>query len=120
MGDISSHRDLIVWQKAMDLAVVVHGISGQFPQSEIYGLTGQIRRATASVPANIAEGSVRGSTKDFAHFLAIARGSLMEAETFLMLAIRLSYIRDVDAEMALGLIGEISKMLHAMRTKLLS
>ena len=92
MSKIESHRDLLVWQKAMDLAVQIYRLASLFPQNEIYRLTSQITRAAASVPANIAEGHTRGSRKDYAHFLVIAKGSLMETETFLMLSVRLSYI----------------------------
>jgi len=118
MGEVTSHRDLVVWQKAMDLATLVYRISAGFPRMEVYGLTAQLRRAVVSVPANIAEGSVRGSTRDYAHFLGIAKGSLMETETLLMLSTRLEYLSDVDATPALSLIGEVSKMLTAMRAKL--
>ena len=119
MGQVQSHRDLIVWQRAMDLAVAVHQLSGQFPKTEAYGLTQQLTRAAASIPANIAEGSARSSRKDYANFLAIAKGSLMEAETFLMLAVRLGYVRDADASPVFGLVTEISKMLTSLRSKLL-
>src|ERR1017187_3115739 len=94
---ISSHRDLIVWQKGMDLAVQIYHLASGFPTSEIYRLTAQITRAVASVPANIAEGSARGSRKDYANFLVIAKGSLMETETFLMLAVRLGYLSSKEA-----------------------
>ncbi len=119
MAGIQSHRDLMVWQKAMDLAVAANRLSQRFPKSETYGITLQLTRAVASVPANIAEGSARGSRRDYANYLAIARGSLMEAETFLMLAVRLGYVKDVEANPAFDLVTEISKMLTALRSKLL-
>ncbi len=119
MASIQSHRDLVVWQKAMDLAVMVYRLTQRFPKNETYGLASQLTRAVASVPANIAEGSARGSRKDYANFLAIAKGSLMEAETFLTLAVRLEYLREADAQPALALMVEISKMLTALRAKLL-
>jgi four helix bundle protein len=90
MGKVEAHRDLIVWQKAMDMVVEVYRLANRFPHSELYRLTSQITRAAVSVPANIAEGNARGTVKDYAHFLSIAKGSLMETETFLMLAIRCS------------------------------
>jgi four helix bundle protein len=93
MSKVESHRDLIVWQKAMDLTVQIYRIASLFPQNEIYRLTSQVTRAAASVPANIAEGHARGTRKDYAQFLAIAKGSLMETETFLMLAVRLNYVK---------------------------
>lgn len=118
MGAIQSHRDLVVWQKAMDMAVLVYTVSKKFPKSETYGLTSQITRAAASVPANIAEGSVRSTVADYCRFLSIAKGSLMETETYTMLAVRLDYITDEDANPVLGLVKEISKMLTAMKANL--
>ena len=116
---LGSHKDLLVWQKPMDLAVVVYGLTRKFPKEETYRLVGQVTRAVASVPANIAEGYARATRKDYAHFLAIAKGSLMEAETFLMLAVRLGYVGKGDAGPTLELITEVSKMLTAIRRRLL-
>jgi four helix bundle protein len=118
MGRIDSHRDLIVWQKAMDLAVSVYKLCSLFPAEERFRLTAQITRAASSVPANIAEGHARGSRKDYANFLAIAKGSLMETETFLTLAVRLQYLSSAQAERPQQLITEISKMITALRSKL--
>ncbi|HYW08622.1 MAG TPA: four helix bundle protein [Longimicrobium sp.] len=116
---IESHRDLVVWGKAMDLAVEVYRLSRWFPRDEIYRLTSQITRAAASVPANIAEGHARSSTREYAHFLSIAKGSLMETETFLMLSVRLEYLSPEAATPALRMVTEISKMLTALRRRLL-
>jgi four helix bundle protein len=118
MAKIESHRDLIVWQKSMDLAEKVYRLASLFPATETYRLTAQVTRAVASVPANIAEGHARGTRRDYANFLAIAKGSLMETETFLMLAVRLSYLSDEQAAPVLGLITENSNMLTAIRNKL--
>ncbi|MFL5342265.1 MAG: four helix bundle protein [Gemmataceae bacterium] len=118
MAAIASHRDLIVWQKAMDLAVEVYRLTSSFPRTETYRLVDQVTRSAVSVPANIAEGNARGTAKDYAHFLSIAKGSLMETETFLMLAVRLTYLTNSEAECAFGLIVEVSKMLTAIRQKL--
>jgi len=115
---IHSHRDLIVWNKAMDLAVCAHAISNRFPAREVYGLTSQVNRASVSVPANIAEGHARPTTRDFLHFLGIARGSLMELQTLLLLAVRLGYIREEGAVPAFSLITEVNKMLIALRGRL--
>jgi four helix bundle protein len=116
---IESHRDLRVWQLAMDLAERVYALSARFPRNETYRLVMQLTRAAASVPANIAEGNARGSRKDYAHFLAVAKGSLMESETFLMLAVRLKYLSPAEAEPVLALITDISKMLTSLRRRLL-
>src|SRR5882762_5838834 len=89
---IRSHRDLIVWQKAMDLVVAVYRATETFPKAETYGLTSQIRRAVTSIPANIAEGQGRRLTKEFLYFLANARGSLWELDTHLEAATRLGFL----------------------------
>jgi four helix bundle protein len=115
---ISSHRDLVVWQRAMDLVVEVYCLSSRFPVDERYRLTSQITRAAASVPANIAEGHARSTAKEYAHFLAIAKGSLMETETFLMLAIRLTYLSEQQAAPALAMVTQVSKMLTRLRARL--
>jgi four helix bundle protein len=120
MAKIESHRDLVVWQKAMDLAEQVYKLAAKLPSTENYRLVAQVSRAVASVPANIAEGNARGSRKDYANFLAIAKDSLMETETFLMLAVRLKYLSHEETTPALGLITEISKMLTALRSRLLA
>ena len=117
---IESHRDLIVWQKSMDLVVQVYRLTVAFPSSEIYRLVAQTTRAAASVPANIAEGHARSSRRDFANFLAIAKGSIMETETFLMIAVRFGYLKEGATNPTLVLITEISKMLTVLRQKLLS
>jgi four helix bundle protein len=119
MAKIDSHRDLIVWQKAMDLAVQIYRLTSYFPANETYRLIAQITRSAASVPANIAEGHARATARDYAHFLAIAKGSLMETETFLMLSLRLGYLSDTDAAPTLALITEISKMLTVLRNRLI-
>jgi four helix bundle protein len=116
---IQSHRDLLVWQKAMDLAVEVYRLSRRFPRSETYRLVGQITRAAVSVPANIAEGNARqGHRKDYSRFLGIAKGSLMETETYVMLAMRLGYVDREAAAPALALIDEISRMITTIRHRL--
>jgi four helix bundle protein len=118
MTTVQSHRDLIVRQKAMDLTEVVYGLAAKFPQKETYRLGSQVTRAAASVPANIAEGNARGTKRDYANFLSVAKGSLMETETFLMLAIRLKYITQAEASTAFALVTEISKMLTILRSRL--
>jgi four helix bundle protein len=93
--EIRNYRDLSVWQLRMDIAVRVYEITRDFAADEKFGLTSQLRRAAASVPANIAEGHARSTTKDYLRYIAIAIGSLAEAATFIELAGRLGY-GDVD------------------------
>jgi len=81
------HHDLLAWQEAMGLAREVYSASCKMPPEEKFGLTSQMRRAAVSVPANIAEGAARGSRKEFAQFLTVARGSLSELETLVILAV---------------------------------
>ena len=118
MAEIRSHRDLLVWQKAMDLAVAVYRLSHKFPSNEIYRLVAQVTRSASSVPANIAEGHGRATRRDYANFVAIARGSLMETETLVMLSVRLGYTEKAEAQPVLNLITEISKMLTVLRSRL--
>ena len=92
-GGIRSYRDLEVWRRGMDFATEVYRLVKLMPKAEEYRLTAQVLRAAASVPANIAEGHMRGSKKDYARFVSISRGSLAEAETFLMLAIRAGLLK---------------------------
>ena len=87
-----AYRELIVWQKAMDLVVTAYDLARRLPREEQYGLISQIQRAAVSVPANIAEGQGREAPKPFANHLGIARGSLAELDTLLQLAVRLSYL----------------------------
>ena len=89
---VKSHRDLIAWQKAMDLVVLIYQAIAAFPRHELYGLANQIRRAAASIPANIAEGQGRRSKPEFCQFLGNARGSLLELDTHVELALRLKYL----------------------------
>lgn len=87
-------HNILAWQKADDLAVIIYEATRSFPKEEVYALTSQIRRAAYSVAANIAEGASRSSQKDYLHFLFIARGSLAETAYFLHLSRRLGYLRD--------------------------
>jgi four helix bundle protein len=90
-----NHRDLVVWQKSIELVAGVYSLSSDFPKSEQFGLTSQLRRAAISVPANIAEGAARKSSKEYLHFLSIASGSLSELDTLVTLCQRLKYAEDV-------------------------
>lgn len=116
---VDSYQDLIVWQKAMDGVEEIYQLASDFPDYERYGLWSQITRAAVSIPANIAEGSRRGSRRDYAQFIAIARGSLGEVETLLMIAVRIGYVSEDRAAPILANLIEISKMLSGLRTRLL-
>jgi four helix bundle protein len=102
----------------MDLVDVVYDLADAFPAREGYGLTNQITRAAVSVPANIAEGQARATARDFANFLPIAKGSLMETETLLMVAQRRGYVTESDATDAHSAITETSKMLTSLRKRI--
>jgi four helix bundle protein len=117
---IASYRDLIVWQKAMDFADEVYKLTKLFPKEELYSLTNQVRRAAVSVPSNIAEGKDRHAIAEYLHFLSIAKGSLAEVETQLLLAIRFGYISKAQSEKVFELREEISRMLVALRSKLIT
>jgi four helix bundle protein len=95
---IRSYRDLELWQKAMDLVVETYGLTNLLPKSETYGLSSQIRRAAASVPANIAEGHGREHLGDYVHHLSVANGSLMELETHILVAGRLKYVQQAEVD----------------------
>ena len=95
---IQSHRDLKVWQKSMDLVVECYRQTDQFPKSELYGLTSQIRRAAVSISSNIAEGKGRRSTGSYLYSLNISYGSLLEVETQIEIAARLNYLTDASSK----------------------
>lgn len=109
-----SYRDLFVWQKAMELAKAVYEATRPFPKEEMYGLTAQIRRAAVSIPSNIAEGQGRLSKKEFRQFLGIARGSLMEVETQIILARDMNYLSEGKAEKLLLRASEVGRMLNGL------
>lgn len=113
-----TYRELVVWQKAMDLAQAIYQLSPQLPREETYGMRSQLTRAAVSIPANIAEGWARESRNEKAQFLAIAQGSLAETETLLTLCERIGWFQIQDTLIARGLIDEISRMLTTMRRKL--
>ncbi len=110
-GEIRSFRDLVAWQKGMDLCQQVYAISARFPADERYGLTAQMRRAAVSVPSNIAEGYGRNRTLDYLRFLNMALGSLYELETQLLLAIRLRFASGDDLCPGMELVRELDRVL---------
>ena len=111
---INSYRDLRVWQDAIALAETCYRLTGQFPRDELFGLTSQIRRAAASISANIAEGHGRENTGSFIQSLRIAQGSLKELETHLILAERVSILAKSDMETVLGRCESLGKMVRAL------
>lgn len=115
---IRSYRDLIVWQRAMDLTTESYRIAKLLPKVEEYGLGSQIRRSGVSIPANIAEGHGRDHTGQYLQHLSFAKGSLMELETHLFLASRLGFVQETDTQLAFSLAAETSRMLSGLIAKL--
>lgn len=115
---IQSFRDLEVWKLGMDLAVECYRVTAAFPREALFGMTSQIRRAAASIPANIAEGQGREHTKEFLNHLSIARGSLMEVQTHLLLANRVGLLSEAAISQLLPLCERISQMLSRLRQAL--
>jgi len=115
---ITSYQDLKVWQLAMDLAFDCYKVTRAFPRDELYGMTSQIRRASSSIAANIAEGHGRENTGSFIQFLRIGQGSLKELETYLVLATRLEFIDAKQSKELLGVTEEIGKMIRSMIRRL--
>ena len=113
-------KELIVWQKAMDLTGEIYQIAKRLPKEETYALSDQMRRAAVSIPSNIAEGHGRNSTKEFIQFLAIARGSVYELETQLLLCVKIKYMTESEVQNATRLLSEITKIINSMITKLKS
>jgi four helix bundle protein len=111
---VQSYRQLVAWQKAMDLAEEVYRATQRFRKEELYGITSQLRRAVISVPSNIAEGQGRQSTGEFRQFLGSARGSLLEVESHLLLAERFHDLRHEAAEDLLGKSAEAGKGLNGL------
>ena len=107
------YKQLVVWQKAMELVKVVYALAKKFPVDERYALTDQLRRAVVSIPSNIAEGNGRASNADYAHFLSIARGSLYETMAQLEIAEGLGYIGKPSQELEV-LVSEVGRMLTTM------
>lgn len=116
----NSYKDLIVWQKSMDLVINIYQITNKFPKSEIYGISSQMRRSAVSIPSNIAEGRRRGSRKEYCNFLLIAYGSGAELETQAEIVKRLGFIDNSSYNEISNLLTEIMKMLNSMLSKIRS
>jgi four helix bundle protein len=108
------YRDLIVWQKAMQLVPAVYALVKKLPTEERYALSDQIRRAVVSVPANIAEGQARQHAAEFAQHLAIARGSLAELDTLLLVAAQLGYVTEAELQRIAPLLTDVRRLLQAL------
>jgi len=114
------HRDLLAWQEAMKLVKIVYSSTASLPKEEVFGLTSQMRRAAVSIPSNIAEGSARASKREFRQFLTVARGSLSELETQVLISRELGYMSNISSlEQAIGrlykLISSLIQSLHSAK-----
>ncbi|HVL42335.1 MAG TPA: four helix bundle protein [Brevundimonas sp.] len=117
MSEVRSYRDLLVWQRAMDLAAATYELTRAYPRDELFGLTSQSRRAAVSIAANIAEGYGRASRRTYSHFLRIAQGSLKELETHLILAERVGATSQGSTETILEKADELGRMLRSLISK---
>ena len=120
MSSIQSFKDLIVWQKSMLLAKKVYLATENYPKNELYGIVSQMRRASVSIPSNIAEGYGRKSRKEYSQFYSIAYGSHLELETQLILSHELGFIKEAEFKAINAIREEVSKMLYTMIEKLKS
>ena len=112
------YRQLIVWQKAMDFVELLYRTTAPFPKEELYGLTAQMRRAAVSIPSNIAEGQGRDTAPEFVRFLSIARGSVKEVETQVLLSRRLGYITQAKQTELTRFTDELSRLLTGLKASL--
>ncbi len=115
---LQSYRDLEVWQKSMDLIEEIYRLTQAFPKAEQFGLTSQFRRAAVSIAANIAEGYGRRHRKEYLNHLSIAHGSLLEAETHLQIAVRLTYLDRDQVKETWALMQDVGKMLRRLSASL--
>ncbi len=113
-----NYRDLVEWQKAMDLVEAIYAATQHFPPDERFGLTSQLRRAAVSIPSNVAESEGRGSHNEFGRILSIAHGSLREVETQLMIAVRLGYVDGAICKQAFSLAEEVGRLLNGLTRSL--
>ena len=111
---MATYKDLVAWQKGIELVTAVYRATREFPKEEMYGLTSQLRRAAVSVPSNIAEGQARYSHHEFQHFLRTARGSLAEVETQLIIARNLGHLQEADMMELMKSTAELGRILNAL------
>lgn len=112
---MNQFKNLLVWQKALDLTIEIYKVTNQFPDKEKFGLTSQINRCAVSIASNIAEGAGRNSKKEFNNFLGISLGSTCELETQLIISNRLTYLAQADLERLAVSIDEIQKMIYSLQ-----
>lgn len=117
---MGGYRDLKVWQLGVEISLAIYKLTDGFPSREQYGLSSQLRRAAVSVSSNIAEGHSRGATKDLIRFLGIARGSVAEIETQLIISKNLGYVQIVEFDRIISMLDEESRMLSGLRRSLRS
>ena len=115
---VRSYRELIAWQKAMELAELVYQVTANYPKNEVYGLASHTRKSAVSIPSSIAEGQGRFSTNDFIRFLSIAHGSLLETETQLLLAGRLDFLDRQSESKLLTLSSEVGRLINGLSNSL--
>ena len=113
MGEIKSYKDLLVWQKGLEIVKEIYLICTFLPKNEVFGLQSQMKRAAISIPSNIAEGYGRNYTQNYIQFLRIARGSLLELETQIIISKELDLINENQSNKIISLITEENKMLNA-------
>jgi four helix bundle protein len=111
---VQSYRDLVAWNKAMELVTEIYRVTKKFPKEELFGLMSQLRRAAVSIPSNIAEGKGRLSKGEFRQFLGNARGSLAEVETQILIAQNLSYLDEPETNILLAMVEEVGKVLNGL------
>lgn len=114
MEKTKNYRDLIVWQKAIDIAEQTYKLTAKFPKEEMYGIISQMRRSAVSIASNIAEGQERGTPAQFVHFLTVSKGSLCELETQLLIASRLNYLSELEFKAFEENLFEIGRLLNGL------
>jgi four helix bundle protein len=117
---IKPHKNLVAWQRGMELVVLIYDLTRHFPREETYGLTSQLRRAAISVPSNIAEGAADRTPQQFSNFLSTAIGSLNEVNTQLEVALRIGYLDNTDHEAAQAVVDECLAVTYGLRRKVLA
>ena len=118
MAKVQTYKELIVWQKSMDMTVMLYPLLKKLPKVETYALSDQMRRAAISIPSNIAEGYGRNTKKEYLQFLYIANGSVCELETQLILCVRVNYFTETEIQPIMSLLSEIGKIIITITKKI--